>query len=59
LAPDLNKRSGRGNHDQVGKHAHEALDKIDELAREGRISRPRAAELRALLQPLATQQDED
>jgi hypothetical protein len=49
---EMGKRIDRGNRKKTSQAAGELLKRIDERAREGRISGPRAAELRALLQPL-------
>jgi serine/threonine-protein kinase len=53
---DLNKRRGRGKSGQVAKNANDMLDKIDNLTQDGHISAQRAGRLRALLQPLASAQ---
>jgi hypothetical protein len=55
---DLGKRSGHGKQGQLAKRGTDIVNTINELARQGHIAPRRADQLRALLQPITAQRDE-
>jgi hypothetical protein len=55
---DLGKRSGHDKQGQLAKRGNDLLNTINELARQAHIAPQRADQLRALLQPITAQRDE-